>query len=135
MENTLLGVLIGGVLTGIPTVISTVLNNRQSRRKAFDETAFSIAVKAWESHCKMAEQAAANGHKATVGDIQGYVLYSVLVMDAASKGRMDTKNARQSLEDIHEVMKIVDEFADKRVSGEIKTPNNGLVIDPANAVV
>ncbi len=120
MDNTLLAVVIGGILTGIPTIISTVLNNRHARRKSFDETAFNIAVKAWEAHCKMAEGWAASGYRATVGDVQGYVLYSVLVMDAASKGKMDSKNARKSLEDIHDVMKIVDEFAAKRVSGELK---------------
>jgi hypothetical protein len=123
MENTLLAVLIGGVLTGVPAIINTIITNRQARRKGFDDTAFSIAVKAWESHVKLAEQAAANGHKATVGDIQGYILYSVLVMDAACKGKMDSKNARKSLEDIHEVMGIVDEFAAKRVSGELKMKN------------
>ena len=111
------------------------MNNRNARRKSFDETAFSIAVKAWESHCKMAEGWAASGYNATVGDVQGYVLYSVLSMDAASKGRMNAKNARKSLEDIHNVMKIVDEFAAKRVSGEIKKPNKGLETDPAKAVV
>ena len=114
MNDTTLGIIIGGLIAGIPSIITTILNSQRSRRDTFDSAAITTALTGWENHRDTAKEYAARGYKARVAPPESYVIISLLFLDYARRGKFRGRNAAKNLAEIDETYRVIREWYERR---------------------
>lgn len=105
MNDTLIGILIGGVIAGLPGIVVAILNNRNSRQTSLESSSIAAAIKYWDFHVDFAKNST---RVVGIRDPQSYIIYATLVSEAIRKGRLNPKKA-ETLKEINSIMCLVDE--------------------------